>query len=422
MPVRTNVFFSLLAVVLSQLSPLTACDYTVRDIGFVKLGEPDYSLYVLGPEVAVFSDGDTRALGDWNIRLLATSTEQHVAYPDAIRNDAHFQTNGWSMWLVDSAQRALHLESASSWEELPSIEQAIALHLNTKRMRELGDEALSSFAQIVLFDCASASKLEIAKETAASLTRLEPLLPRPILLPSRTMVISEGERDAERVLLWALGIDDASAAEAVMAVVYGCGRLAGPALSGDSIRLEETIGQLALVGESCECETDRSWYNQRRLPVFWNRDRELQAAQTLGFDPSNSRIRAEIQQILSRGSRGSSPFPVVDQIDRLVDGYFESNVVGREPRLLPIPTGRKAPEISSQVIAGDGWSFDTASDEMPDHAIAPSTPPEVTPSAEANRPGDGESQAVWISFLVVGLTTFVAVILGLKFLRNISAQ
>lgn len=418
MPTRSLLIHSLLLFAVSQCSRLIACDYTVRDIGFVKLDGPDFSLYVLGPETSVYSEEDAQRLGNWNIRLVASSTEETASYPDAIRKSSHFQMNGWSMWLVDSTLRALHLESASRWEQLPSIEQTLARHLDSKRMREIGEEALSSFAQVVLFDCVAASKQEIAKETATSVARLEPLLPRPILLPVRTVLISEDEREAERVLLWALGIDDANSREAVLTVVYGRGCLAGPALRGESIRLEETIGQLALVGESCECETDRSWYDERRLPVFWDNDRERQAAETLGFNPLNSRIRLEIRQILSRGGRSTASFPHGDQIDRLVDGYFESDVVGQEPRLMPIPSGRRGAEVSSQVIAGDGWEFDSMDSGNAGQEIETDVPAESNGNDNVPFPAGIKKNSTWIPLLAAGLILFAAAVVGRTLLRK----
>jgi hypothetical protein len=101
----------------------------------------------------------------------------------------------------------------------------------------------------------------------------------------------------------------------LLAVVYGRGRLAGRLMVGDAIQLRETLAQLALVGESCECETDRAWFEERTLPLPWNPQARQQAAPTLGFDPDSPLVQAEMVRIISQG-KSSRRKPQNDQPDR----------------------------------------------------------------------------------------------------------
>jgi hypothetical protein len=87
----------------------------------------------------------------------------------------------------------------------------------------------------------------------------------------------------------------------LLAVVYGRGRLAGRLMVGDTIQLRETLAQLALVGESCECETDRAWFEERTVPLPWNSQARQQAAPNLGFDPDSPLVQAEMVRIISQG-------------------------------------------------------------------------------------------------------------------------
>lgn len=335
-----------------------ACDYTVRDIGFVRLGSPTYSVIVVGPTARTYEPADKELLSNWNINLLSVGQSSISTLPNSIQDVLSSDEYSSSIWLVDSTRRSLLLETAESPELLPSMAEVVDKHLATTRMREMGRGSLRSFAQIVLFDVDAQSRLSDAREAAQSLRDLEPMLPRPITLPAQVVVIPQSDRQAERTLVWAMGLDDLEESEPAMAVVYGRGRLAGPAMRGSEIELRTSIGQLALVGESCECETDRSWLDERTLPFFWTDENSRQAQLTLGFDPSNSQVQAEIQKVIERGSRNSRPQKAGDQIERIVSGYFESQVSGQQPQLLAIPPGKTLPSVSATVIAGDGWDFD----------------------------------------------------------------
>jgi hypothetical protein len=238
------------------------------------------------------------------------------------------------------------------------------------------------------------------------------MLPRPIAFPVRTVRLSLGQRAADPVWLWSLGLeavapdDQAAASEPVIAVMYGRGRLAGPVMTGSAIEVRETLAQLALVGESCECETDRKWLDERVIPYRWAvNDREL-AAQRLGFDPESPLVRAEMVRIVSQGvGAGRSKKSMTgsdaeagseveggsgDAIERLLLGYNESSVaayredglsamtaesdivpsndstgtIGERDEVSADPTKSEMPlsQVRAQVIQGDGWGFD---DEEP---------------------------------------------------------
>lgn len=338
-----------------------ACDYTVRDIGFVEFGSLKYSMMVVGPEAAQYTQAESSVLNDWNVSLVTVSSENQAALPTAIQEALERNERPWSIWLVDGSRRCLRLASATSFDDLPTLEAVVEKYLNTPRAQELAREAVGSFAQVVLFEVETDPHATVAQATAATLSKLEPMLPRPISQPARVMIIPRIERMQERVLAWALGGDEMGLAEPVMAVIYGRGRLAGPALRGDEIVLENSVGQMALIGESCECETDRSWLEERTVPMRWDVELARQAAQTLGFDPDNGQVQAEIKKVIARGRANSRPDTAGDQIERIVAGYFESGLASGEPELLTIPPGRSESKVQATIIRGSGWDFDPPS-------------------------------------------------------------
>jgi hypothetical protein len=70
---------------------------------------------------------------------------------------------------------------------------------------------------------------------------------------------------------------------------------------GEAIEIRETLVQLSLVGESCECETARGWLDERVLPHRWLSGERERASQRLGFDPERPSVGAEMIRIYPKG-------------------------------------------------------------------------------------------------------------------------
>lgn len=338
-----------------------SCDYTVRDIGFVDLGKPAYSVFLIGPAPSTDVDDASKDLKDWRIQLSSVLSGSSVELPKPIGDFTSANNARWSIWLIDSQQRCLRLCDASDEASLPSIRSVIDQQIRTPRMQQLIEGSFRSFAQIVLFDSASTSQAPMADRAARSLKKLEPMLPRPIKLPASVVTIPESERATERVLLWSLGIDHVDSDTAVMSVLYGRGKLAGPAMVGGTITEKNYLGQLALVGESCECETQRGWLEERAIPFYWTDEQSRQAERSLGFNPTKPSVVNDVRAVIARGVRANESSHGGDQIDRIVAGYLESGVEGFEAELVAIPPGRKsnASEAKVTLVSGPGWGFDT---------------------------------------------------------------
>jgi hypothetical protein len=332
---------------LLTLAPLVAfaCDYTVRDIGFVAFDDGDFSLIVSGPEELVLNSTAMRRIKDWGIRL-----ESQIGSEDS----------GWDIRILDREGSHFQLARAATEDGVPNLVEVLEAKLQSPRLQEIHEGAMGTFAQIVFFRGSDASGLDTAKEAALALPDLEPMLPRPISLPVRMLEIDVEERSRERLLMWAAGLDGLPADESAMLVLYGRGRLAGPAMKGDEIQLDEALRQLALVGESCECDTSRDWTQLRRLPLLWTAESSQDASKMLGFDITDPAVIAEVKDVLSRGRRGGDiSWP--DRLARIVEGYFEGSITGTNPELLTIPPGRASRQtaaVEATVIEGDGWDFE----------------------------------------------------------------
>lgn len=377
---------------------LPACDYTVRDIGFVNFDDHAYTLRCTGPEKRV-DEWQSQASGlielkRWHIRSITranTSSE-----------------SGYRIELVDRFGSAYLIDQGTELPKAASSVELLQTLLSTSTSMKLQNQAATSFAQIVYFHAADEQRssnadeqrssnadnrspaltaatdsvpsadpppgIDVALEAAAATKKLESLLPRPIALPVQLVEVAAKDRELESLLMWAAGLADLPVNEAALIVVYGRGRLAGPPLTGNAIQLDAALRQLALVGESCECDSSRDWTLLPRLPMMWDEEQSLQTTALLGFDPDSDATIAEVQEVLARGRRGDAVVGP-DRLDRIVGDYFEGSIEGSTPTLLSIPPGhgkdaQRKSETSSTVIQGDGWGFD---DTSQDNAEEPDT-------------------------------------------------
>lgn len=420
-PLNRGVLTAGMLIAILPAAVAFACRYTVRDIGFVDLRGPEFSLSVVGVD-SIPAEAMKRieqGLRNSNVRLNVVKRRADDGDGDEAGGElgegagGAAERSGIEITLIDRGGRRLRLDThaESGVDEAAMVSDCLP-RLFTETRDTLARQSIGSFAQIVVIDGSDQRQNDrawgVAGEAAEAIRRIEPMLPRPIAFPVRTVRLSLGQRVADPVLLWSLGLhvvspDDLSAAsEAVVAVIYGRGRLAGPVMTGAAIEVRETLAQLALVGESCECETDRKWLDERVVPYRWAaNDREL-AAQRLGFDPESPLVRAEMIRIVSQGvGAGRSKKPLNgadgeagaggaggggDAIERLLLGYSESSVAAyREagqssndsPSDIPSSddsvgtnsatngTSADATEsemplsqVRAQIIQGDGWDFD----------------------------------------------------------------
>jgi len=240
------------------------CKFTVRDVGFVFIGEP----------LVEVTDGRVRRLADGATLVLVGQ--------EAVDGGA------WRRALAQAL-----LDSTAVIVTLP------------------GDDAVRSAAAVQ-----RASQDLEAMSKAGRLAR--PLDGPVIVVPL--------EVQADPVAAFALGWRPGAPPGA--AVLYGRGRLAGPVLYGGQLDHDTLLNQLELVAESCECDRPRDWLHARHLSLPWDDDLRRRAIARLGFDPHSPRIKAEMERILARGPRGSTNGLVTttEQPDGLL-GYEEVLIV-----------------------------------------------------------------------------------------------
>lgn len=308
---RLAILFTLLALV----GGVWACRYSVRDTGFVDLGDENYQLILtgnnLGERAELYRRIAAASLLDANLTLVVREPLD-AAEP--------------SLTLAAQDGRTLVLARG---DELPTdavgattLLEAVAL---SPLRAEIHEAALKSFAVVVLVEggaAAEVARVQAMIEAAIrQVTLLMPRMPKPVDTPPALIRVPAGRLAVERVTLWGLGFDPAPADEPRVALVFGRGRRIGSPLEGPLITQTVVQERLVIIGQDCECELDREWMKGPLLPARWDTGRQQQALQSLGFDPENPLVRAEVSRIVLRG-------PVTGQARKLAGtasglGYSE---------------------------------------------------------------------------------------------------
>ncbi len=251
------------ALCLSVLASLL-CKFTIRDVGFVFIGEP----------LVRVTESKVSRLGD-----------------------------AATMVLVDQ-------QSADGGAHRRALAQAL----------------LESTAVVVMLPGDNAHRLTLAIDGARQDIELMSdagRLARPLDDPVTLFPL---DVQADPCAAFALGWSPGRPAGA--AVLYGRGRLAGPVLYGGQLDRESILDQLELVAESCECDRPRDWLQARHLPLPWDEDLRRRATSRLGFDPHSPRIKAEMERILARGPGGSTAgLPTSTAEPDTLMGYDEVRIV-----------------------------------------------------------------------------------------------
>lgn len=326
----------------------TVCRYTVRDIGFVSLVTAEWSVEATGP---VESQAELRLMEAF---LLDANVTCRVQPSDDL-------SVRW--FLVSQTGERLDLGQATGGSStLDAVRsRSLGAVLNSPLRTTLTDNMFDVFATVLFVRGtdrlgARAAQAEIDRAIEL-LHEIEPQLPRPLAGDVVVALLLAKDRNQERVTLWALGLNDLAPTESAVVMIYGRMKRAGKPLTGERLIAAEILTSLALIGESCECDTDRDWASEPRLPHRFDAAQHELAAATLGFDPDSPYVLAEVTRILSRGSAERTGIRAIADLGTVLFGYREGGVSGRDSP--PVPREKPAPPTAFNTTAGGegDWGF-----------------------------------------------------------------
>lgn len=285
-----------IAVVLANLLAMQAfaCRYSVRDTGFVDLGDEPYRLVLSGqlpPVGRIYAQLAARTFRNANIHLVTPDTSA---------------PGESALLLQDATGRTLELARGAAVPTetgtVTTLLEGVALSPARSEIQEL---ALKSMAVLVVVDgtnaAGNARVLVSAEEAIRSISRGMASLPKPAGAAPALVRIPMARQAQERITLWGLGFDPAAASDPRVAIIFGRGRRLGAPLEGAWVTRTALEERLGVIGQDCECDLDRAWMKGPLLPARWPESRQQQAVLALGFDPENPMVRTEISLIVLRG-------------------------------------------------------------------------------------------------------------------------
>lgn len=334
-----------------------ACRYSVRDTGFVDLGNSPLRLE-LSADSSFPADART-ALAQAASAVLLDSNVSFSALPEARQGEPAL------LRLVDSEGRGLILASGPAVPRTRTDAVHLMEGVAFSAMRDsLLKEALRAYAVILLVegsdDQANARAREAAQAAINTVARLIPGMPKPVDVPPQILSLPRAAQAAESVLLWGLGLDPAPSKDPRLTIVYGRGRRLGTPLEGPLITQTVLRERLVLVGQDCECDLDRAWLRGPLVPGRWDHAMQEAAAKSLGFDPENPVVRAEVSRIVDRnplpGQRrktGGTSHPLGYSEDSVDSMPAPADLVDSAPESDPAkPAPQAAPTRSETPVVG----------------------------------------------------------------------
>lgn len=323
-----------------QLAAL-ACEYNVRDVGFVDLKTMPYTLYIYvnnaTPKAEVTNLDDALFMGllDSNIESVIVNVDTETDHQALKLLEEHQPAAYPTAMLVSPKGFHQPIEIAeASRAGIDAIETRLQSLITSPFRTSLLSQVTDTYGVVLIIEGSDADEnAEINDAATRSVRKIHTrmkMLPKAIANPPVVMTITSEEYESEAVLLWSLGIDPVSNTGAYAVVIYGRGRQMGPVLTGEAITEKRLTGYLSVIGADCECGLDRSWMQGTMIPLQWSDEIQAMVSGSLGFDPENPRTKMEISMTIAKGQKNrlnaGSDTKNPDSVSRLSFAYNEDVV------------------------------------------------------------------------------------------------
>jgi hypothetical protein len=338
--------------------PVQACQYNVREVGFIDVGIEPYRLIVYLPEnvpasgVSGLNEAMALALAETNIRFepVTASGDGNQPAVEFARTQgiSHFPAavlvspDGQSMPValpekaVGGMVKAEGLGGGSAGQEgnhrqaslgapkrdsshlgpldaasllNAAIEQVLKGILESPTRQQILEKCADSYGVVLLIEGPEPRTNTMARETvSAALSRIgaqSESLPKPISKPPELVVLDHKSLAREQVLLWTLRLKAEDVSQPYAAVFYGRGRWIGPLFEGETLTADNLTQLLSIIGADCECSLDHRWLQGTMLPARWDEALQQKVVQSIGFDPESPMTKTEMVSIARRGMGGT---------------------------------------------------------------------------------------------------------------------
>ena len=280
--------------------PALACQYNVRDIGFVDLEQSTYRLYVFLAEDTADLRRELQlplaeTLDSTNVTAQLVSPGSRIegiATPEQLPAAVLVSPRGPSL--------VLPLEAAGQGvsQSLADFTQRL---VHSSFRTDLLSQAATRFAVVLLVESDDSQKNRLATLTVETsfmhITQEMAFMPKRIQSPPVMVKLTRREAAQHSLFLWELGV--APGSDPAVAILYGRLRTMGPVLTAEDISEENLNAYLGVIGADCECELDRRLLHTPMLAHHWPRAMYEAATEALAFDPENPEVKMEVSQIIA---------------------------------------------------------------------------------------------------------------------------
>lgn len=425
----------IMAVGMVTARPAEACQYNVRDVAFVDLGDSPYRLFV-------FAKGDTTGgetttalrealenandqLADSNVVSELIDLDKHPEHAATAYVEMADITTFPAAVLVSPDNRALRLSAADEPLQAGAVSELVSAVITSATREDIFKLVLDIHSVMIVVEggakAPNKSTAQLARDFIPRVNDILSDLPKPIDHPPHLFVMTREQAAQERILLWSLGVDLEDESVTQVAILFGRGRRLGPVLRfpGDDERKFER--SLAVVGQDCECGLDRSWMQGGMVPHVWDAEMEKQAYAKLRFDPGSPEVKTEVAQLLSRGPGGKAAIAEADVIFPAL-GYqeIELDVVAASETSTDagedtdasedtVATGASSPSASEGSVPGETESANDVASSEPATSEAAMTEAAATAEPGVELVVEESNSSRLVIAVVVGLIVFALV-------------
>jgi len=408
MPHRLTVQLVALMLLFLPAAGVAACEYCVREVGFVPLHGGPYRVVIAVPPDASDAERD-RLLAEARAALGPGNVVVSVGCPSegGLFADAAGQANGplpsAVVYAPGSQGNAVLAGSEADFSSRETIARTIGGLTRSPAREGLAAALIDGYATVLLVEgtdeAANAAARELADQAIQRINAVKSGFDRVIEVGPALRIITAEERGQEFWLLWSLGIDSGDQPMPSVAVLYGKGRRLGDVLTGSTLTDDTLFTLLSYVARDCECDLDRGWLYGTTIPLVWDDALRRRAYDSLGFDPESAATRAAVARILERGPGSGTGSNARDPF--LEDAGNMTPIPGLTIHNLGGPEADNAPPVT---IADAGTL--TPEDEANNAQDAgPTGTPDPPPAASTAKAAD-PMRAVYAA-----LSAFAAVVL-----------
>ncbi len=310
--------FILVLLLVMSYSNARACRYTIREIGFSTLSKVTYVLYRIDKNSSFIPKQQMDNFSDSNVKIFGLNLKDDKS--NKVILFAKNQDLSFPVYVLVAPDGRMLALTGDQFQN--NIESATIL---SPVRQQLIDDLPKGYATVILIEGINTNENSLAKEKVLkACDRVEniiPHMPKQVANGPRMIVVSNGEFEQEKVMLWSFGLDKIPD-HPIAFVVYGKGRIMGDSINYSEIQKGKVYKLLSIIGADCECGLDRKWMLGYQIPLDWPTETRQNLSDILGFDVDNPMVLTEMSRILAIENRvaadpdGISFEPVVIDLEK----------------------------------------------------------------------------------------------------------